>query len=192
MRGDKRCAAAGLRDGGRGCAFVTSPVDHHRVRIQRADVRDRARDGHRTALVDHHRINANPRDHRVHVGDRGGRAGHVRTRVVVGRCGNDRITVRRRPTRVIVQVLMRQREALTARRAGTECVPFDVVREFNKRLKGKIVQRSVARCPMPSVGGTDFPISASVRIVCCERPTAAAIQWIFSVTHKDNCEDITI
>ena len=55
-------------DRGHRTHFAMSPVDHYRMRILRAHVRDRTGDGYRAVLVDHCRVHADAGDYRTDVG----------------------------------------------------------------------------------------------------------------------------
>ena len=127
VRGREGSSAAALRDRGCGCSFAASPIDLHRVRIQRAHIRDRASDGHRAVLVDHRRIDIDPCDRRVHVRDRRGRAARYRARIVVGQRHTNGVHVAGRSRRVVVQVLVRKvkRAACDRHRLRRTLAPVD-------------------------------------------------------------------
>ena len=135
MRGGKRGAAAALGNGGGRSSFAATPVDCHRMRIQRAHIRYLPSHGHRAVLVDRCRIHADRIDHGGYVGDRHGRMRCGVPPIVIVDGGDDRVAV----GHVVVQILMGLVEA---------CRTGKIVEELGRRpitpvhLQRERIQRS--------------------------------------------------
>ena len=108
-----------------------------------AGIADRAGQRCRTVLVDGH--DWIERHRRRHVVNLHGFGVHAHARIVVGHRGADCVEIAGRTRRIVVQILMRQCERLTARCAGAEGVLFDVARRERiapVHVRGKCVQRT--------------------------------------------------
>ena len=114
-----------------------APVDEQRERVLRARVRNRA--GHVGDPVLVHGRSRHAAQQRGHVVDRHRRAGRVAAGVVVAQAQANGVDVRSRPARIVVQVLMHQRERLAARGARSKRVRLGVVRA--KRIAPVNIQR---------------------------------------------------
>ena len=97
-----------------------------------------------------------------HVRDRRGRAVDFRARIIIGQGHTNRVRVAGRARGVVVQVLVRQRECLAARRAGSERILLDVA--GGERIAPVNRQRERVQCP-----GIDDVASQRCRFALVDR-----------------------
>ena len=80
-------------DRGRRTHLAIPPVDHDRMCILRAHIRDRTGDGYRAVLVDHRRVHTDTSDHRINIVHGDACADSPLSPVIVGHSGRDYVRI---------------------------------------------------------------------------------------------------